>query len=199
MLQRDAQADLQDVAEMSDQIRQISRQAFLMQLHSANAIVMSVAHGVSVPGFGVVSEQMRQLSKELGRNLAALRTGMAQWVRVVSRRVADERSRAVLRHAASRSPAAERAARDVLSAPVLADPAAVRARRDFVRVLDDARQLAATGCALARTAKLEAMYGGSITPQLTEAATSFTALADSVDEAVRAIARRIAAGMRRMA
>lgn len=191
--------DLQNVAEMSDQIRQIARQAFLMQLHSANAIVMSVSHGVSVPGFGVVSEQMRQLSKELGHNIAALRTAMARWLRVVSRRVADDRSLAVLRLAAAASPAAARAVREVLRAPTVVAPAAQRARRDFSILLDDARQLAATGCALARTAKLEAMYGGAITAKLAEAATSFTVLADSVDEAVRALARRLTSGMRSVA
>lgn len=193
-------SDLNGVSAVSDQIRHIARQAFLMQIQAANAIVMTRSNGVRVPGFEVVSEQMRELSRELGSCLAALRGATVLWLRVVSREVALARSLEILAVTARCSPAAARAAQPVLArvqAERLADRATELARRRFVVVLDDARRLAATGCVLARTAKLEAVYGNGIAGQLAEAAGSFTALADSVDEAVRAIARRMIGGAQR--
>ncbi|HET7502675.1 MAG TPA: hypothetical protein VFK02_16755 [Kofleriaceae bacterium] len=190
-------SDLGRVAAVSDQIRRIARQAFLMQLHAINAIVMTRSHGVRVPGFEVVSEQMRQLSRELGDCLGQLRTATVQWLRTVSHQVADERSIAILEHASAASPASARVIAPVL-ARLGADDATAAAnratRRAFVQLLDDARQLAATGCVLARTAKLEATYGDTLAVSLAEAAASFTELADSVDESVRTIARRLSDG-----
>lgn len=172
-----------------------------MQLHATNAIVMSRSHGIRVPGFEVVSEQMRQLSKELGGCLAELRNATVRWLRVVSHQVANERSTKILEISARATAVAGAVIRPVLARledDTGANAAARAARRAFITVLDDARQLAATGCVLARAAKLEATYGNGIAGKLAEAAGSFTELADSVDEAVRAIARRLSAGQWRM-
>jgi len=187
-------SDLSRVAAVSDQIRHIARQAFLMQLHAINAIVLTRSHGVSVPGFEVVSEQMRQLSRELGDCLAHLRIATVQWLRVVSHEAARERSIAILAVAADASAPSARKVAPVLArlqAEAAASTATGATRRAFVALLDDARQLAATGCVLARTAKLEATYGEALAGSLAESAASFTELADSVDEAVRTIARRL--------
>jgi hypothetical protein len=187
-------SDLNRVAAVSDQIRHIARQAFLMQLHAINAIVMTRSHGVRVPGFEVVSEQMRQLSRELGDCLGELRSATVRWLRVVSHQAASDRSIAILELTAAADP---RSARVI--APVLArlraedDTGATTGatQRAFVALLDDARRLAATGCVLARTAKLEATYGDALAGSLAESAASFTELADSVDDSVRTIARRL--------
>ncbi len=191
--------DLHAVASISHQIRHIAKQSFLMQIHAANAIVMSRSHGVHVPGFEVVSEQMRQLSKELGGCLSRLREATVRWLGVVSRQVADQRSRDVLALAATTTPAAGAAVAPALARLATERAEIVVARRAFVAVLDDARSAAATGCVLARTAKLEATYGQSIAAKLTEAAAAFTELADSVDDAVRAIARSLTSTERRRA
>lgn len=189
--------DLNRVAVVSDQIRHIASQAFLMQLHATNAMVTTRSQGVRVPGFEVVSEQMRQLSRELGTCLGELRTATVRWLEVVSHRAAAERALTALEQTMQMSPAAARAVATVLvdvRAGLEVDHTGVAARRAFMAVLDDARRLAATGCILARTAKLEAVYGDSLAMQLAESASSFTELADSVDESVRTIARRLADG-----
>ncbi|HET9622034.1 MAG TPA: hypothetical protein VFP84_11750, partial [Kofleriaceae bacterium] len=71
------------MAAVSDQIRYIARQAFLMQLQATNAMVTTRANGVRVPGFEVVAGQMRELSHELVHCLAALRTATAGWLAAV--------------------------------------------------------------------------------------------------------------------
>jgi hypothetical protein len=198
----DLGADLNGVAAVSDQIRRLGRQAFLMQLQATNAIVMSSSHGVRVPGFAIVSQQMRELSTELGNCLTELRSATVRWLSVVSHQVGRSRSIETLEATARMTPAAGAAARPVLErlrTEHAADPAPQHAQRAFILVLDDARRLASTGCVLARTAKLEATYGDRIAARLAESATSFTELADSVDEAVRTIARRLTAAARRVA
>jgi hypothetical protein len=165
-------------------------------------MVLTRSHGVRVPGFEVVSEQMRQLSRELGTCLQELRTATVRWLGVVSHHVASERTIRTLEAAGRMSPAAEAAVRVVLARvrdEAEASNTSAAARRTFVTVLDDARQLAATGCVLARTAKLEATYGAGLAVQLAESAASFTDLADSVDESVRTIARRLTDGRWSMA
>lgn len=165
-----------------------------MQLHAANALVATRSSGARVPGFEVVARQMRQLSHELNACLVELRIAMACWLETVSHHTADERSLSMLARAAAMSRVSER-----IAAPIVADlkrratagATDTRTRRMFLSVLDDARRLAATGCILARTAKLEAAYGASLEVRLTESAASFTELADSVDESVRTIARRL--------
>ncbi|HET9625635.1 MAG TPA: hypothetical protein VFP84_29915, partial [Kofleriaceae bacterium] len=101
----------------------------------------------------------------------------------------------VLTASATGSPACARIAAPAIAslrAHLEADVGGGAARRAFLAVLDDSRRLAATGCILARTAKLEATYGAELAGPLTSCAVSFTELADSVDESVRTIARRLA-------
>jgi hypothetical protein len=189
-----SRSDLNRMAAVSDQIRLIAAQGLRMQLHATNARVMTRSTTTRVPGFEVVSEQMRQLSRELGVCLGELRGATVRWLRLVSQRLARERALEVLHRAQLASPIADRAVQPVLRALRAASDdraLATAARRAFTVVLDEARQLAATGCVIARTAKLEATYGGALAVSLAEAASDFTALADSVDEAVRTIARRL--------
>jgi len=182
------------MAAVSDQIRQLAHQGLSMQLHATNARVMTRSSTTRVPGFEVVSEQMRQLSRELGACLNDLRAVTVRWLSVVSHQLVRDREVATLMRAAATSPVADQAVQRVLSRLALASDdgaAATSARRAFTAVLDEARRLAATGCVIARTAKLEATYGGALAVPLAEAAAEFTVLADCVDEAVRTIARRL--------
>lgn len=186
--------ELSRVAAVSDEIRHLSLQAFLMQLHATNAMVATKSQGAHVPGFEVVSDQMRQLSRELVGCLHRLRVVTVRWLGVVSHNVAAARSIAILERSAGVGAASARMIKPVL-AKIRADDrlasAGVAAHRAFISVLDDARQLAATGCVLARSAKLEATRGGALAAKLAESAAEFTERADSVDESVRAIARRM--------
>lgn len=199
MLATATRTDLNRMAAVSDQIRHLASQGLRMQLHATNARVMTRSTTTRVPGFEVVSEQMRQLSRELQACLADLRAATVRWLRIVSHQLVREREVATLVRAAAMTPNAERRARPVLDALEAAsrqDATARAARRAFIAVLDEARRLAATGCVIARTAKLEATYGGDLAGPLAEAATEFTGLADSVDDAVRTIATRLDAARR---
>lgn len=194
MLATTTRTDLNRMAAVSDQIRHLANQGLRMQLHATNARVMTRSTTTRVPGFEVVSEQMRQLSRELQACLADLRAATVRWLRIVSHQLVRDREIATLVRAAAVSPVADDAVQPVLAALARTgddEGAAVAARRAFTAVLDEARRLAATGCVIARTAKLEATYGGDLAVPLAEAATEFTVLADCVDEAVRTIARRL--------
>jgi hypothetical protein len=189
------ETDLARVAAVSDEIRQMGRQAHLMRLQATNAVVMTQSRGMRVPGFDAVATQMGQLSRELGSCIARLREVTARWLGAISARLGAEREVLMLADALRTAPA--RAIADVTEVlahtreELDADLRSRRERRAFLLVLDDARDLAATGCVLARTAKLEATYGGELASALAETAGSFTSLVDAVDEAVRAIARRM--------
>lgn len=192
----DVAADLGRAVEISKRMQEISAESFLMQLQATNAIVMTRSRGINVPGFEAVSEQMGQVSRELGQQLAALRECTTTWVNAVSTQVGLSREVSMLTAARDVAPHMRERVEEVV-APLrerLFERADTeRHRRSFVLALDDVRRTAATGCVLARTAKIEAAYGDVLADVLAETASTFTQLADSVDESVRTIARWIGA------
>jgi hypothetical protein len=183
-------SELVRAAAVSAQIQHIHRRSFLMQLHATNAMVITRSRGIAVPGFEAVSHQMKDLSRELVACLAVLRAATVRWVSGVSRRVAHDRQVAMLEQATAALPKPSATLTAILDRLRAVTPSE-SALHELLVTLDDARRLAATGCVLARTAKLEAVYGGTLRDALSEAAAAFTELADSVDTSVRAIARRL--------
>lgn len=201
MKDNDAGADLGRAVAIGERIKHITTEAFLMRLQATNAIVMTRSRGVHVPGFEAVSEQMNSLSRDLAKCLVDLRRLTAHWLRAVSAQVGLDRECAMLavtsQYAKPAAQAQIQAVLRPLQTRLRERVDTERERRAFASALDDARQLAAAGCVLARTAKLEASYGESLAPVLTETANAFTTLADSVDESVRTIARWIGPSTRR--
>jgi hypothetical protein len=187
-------SELRRAAVISERIRLLHRQSYVMKLRASNAMVITRSRSTRVPGFEVVSAQMGALSRDLAATLDALRATTMVWVSAVSKEMADARQVTLLVHAAAASAVcAERIAPVVQRLRERASGAR-SALRALTLHLDDARQLAATGCVLARTAKIEAVYGGVLAETLLEAAEEFTVLADSVDESVRAIVRHLETG-----
>ncbi|MCE9572673.1 MAG: hypothetical protein K8W52_05910 [Deltaproteobacteria bacterium] len=186
--------DLGRAVEISEDLKRLGIDAFLMRLEATNAIIRTRSRGVNVPGFEAVAEQMGHLSRDLSACVAQLRVRIVPWIRAVSAGLSLERELGTLALAAAAAPHAQAMITAVmrpLEAERLSRDDAERARRELAASLDDARDLAATGCVVARTAKLEATYGGALADALAETAAAFTTLADAVDEAVRSIARRL--------
>lgn len=193
-------SDLTSAVEISNRIREISHEAFLMRLEATNAIVMTRSRGILVPGFEAVSEQMGQISRELVGELQALHAATTAWIHAVSSQVGLAREVATLKMTRDAAPHAAAIVERVMR-PLerqLTESAAIEVeRRKFMRALDDVRTRASSGCVLARTAKIEASYGGELADVLGETAATFTELADRVDESVRTIARWISGSTRR--
>lgn len=184
-------SELVRAAVISDRIHLLHRQSYLMKLRASNAMVITRSRSTRVPGFEVVSAQMGTLSRELAGTLDALRGATQAWVAAVSRDMAARRQVNLLALAAAATPECARRISPVttrLRERASGTPPALRA---LTLHLDDARRLAATACVLARTAKIEAVYGGTLAENLLGAAAEFTELADSVDAAVRAISRNL--------
>lgn len=184
--------ELARAVEIGTRIQGIARQAFEMQLEATNAIVVTRSRGVAVPGFEAVAEQMGVVSRQLAQEVGPLRVATSAWIGVVSAQIRDAREIAMLEAAARAAPAMETTVARVV-APLrahLTERAAIeRARRAFARAIDDVHHTVATGCVLARTAKIEAAYGAALVQILAETAERFTLLADTLDESVRTIAR----------
>lgn len=184
-------SELRRAAVISDRIRLLHRQSYLMKLRASNAMVITRSRSTRVPGFEVVSAQMSTLSRELAGTLDALRTSTQAWVAAVSREMAARRQVNLLELAATAGDECARRIAPVLATLCQRTSAMPAALRTLTFHLDDARRLAATACVLARTAKIEAVYGGTLAQNLLTAAAEFTELADSVDAAVRAITRNL--------
>jgi hypothetical protein len=184
-------ADLGGAAVVSDQIRQIHIRSLEMHLHAMNAIVATRSRGIDVPGFATVASQMQVFSRDLEHCLSQLRDAVVRWVGVISQQVARDRRRAVFAAAAAASDASARAIARLAHVPDPTLASRTQVQRELVSLLDNARQLAVTGCVLARAAKLEAVHGGALAAWLISAAEGFKVLADAVDESVRAIAKRV--------
>ncbi len=195
-------SDLARAVDISNRIQTIARQTFEMRLQATNAVVMTRSRGVAVPGFDAVARQMGDTSCQLAREIEPLRVATVAWIRCVSARIRVARELAMLDLARIAAPAdADRIERITrpLRARLSSRDDSEQERRAFMCAVDDVRQTVSAGCVLARTAKIEAAYGGDISASLEETASTFTQIADAIDESVRTITRWIGTSQRRTA
>lgn len=184
-------SDLTRVVDVSERIKELSRDAAQMRIQAMNARVQTRSAGATVPGFEMVSIHMSDLSQDLDGSARRLRDLTVEWVRAVSGLVGCDRQRDLLRAVdAGAAPAAVAAAcaRNDAQRGALTDHVA-RCRRAFLTELEDAERMSALGCMLASSAKIEATYGGSIADRLGATAGTFAQVARDVHDAVTHLIR----------
>jgi hypothetical protein len=192
---RGAGGELTRLVDLFEIIKEIAALAFKLRLLAVNAIVTSRSQGATAPGFDVVAAYMGQLSKELDEAMTQLRPEVTAWVRAASLLVKLERSLRLLGEArkledtgaAANALASARARVGALRRDLL------KRKRRVADVVDDVSQLTAGGCGAARSAKVEAAYGGEFRLSLGAVADELAAVTDSVYVAAYNLRRRASA------
>jgi hypothetical protein len=163
--------DMRRVVGVNEEIKRVVHVSHDLSVQAINAMLAARRAGTAVRGFAVVSTELRGFSGKLQALMDELTRGMAELVREVAGLSKEMRARRHLSSALAMSrglPAMATTVARVDSA--LARMAAENASlwRSVQRVIEWAVRLCEIGRTLARGAKIEAVYGGALSGQLSQ-------------------------------
>lgn len=169
--------ELARIVRVNEEIKAIVATAFRINLMALNAIFLAKRAGNAALGFGVLSNELRRFAQDLTRHMASLREMTSGSVGSVTGVVQQQRIAAILAAALKLSgegvPGA-REARKRGAARLAEQQARLRALDLRLRAaVEETQQLVELGGVLARSAKIEAAYGGSFSAALMQVSTDF--------------------------
>jgi len=186
--------ELQRIVRVNEHIKTVVATAFSINLMALNAIFLAKQAGQSALGFGVLSNELRSFAVDLGSVMKTLRGLTSASVTIVSSRLRCERTVENLSRlrdvgVARGEEAIDAAiARNVATLETLEN--ALRERqRSLNLALDEMRQRVDLGGVLARSAKIEAAYGGSFAEALTQVSNDFDRTVESIRKSLDALAK----------
>jgi hypothetical protein len=168
--------ELARIVRVNEEIKAIVATAFRINLMALNAIFLAKRAGNAALGFGVLSNELRRFAQDLTRHMASLRDMTSGSVGSVTGVVQQQRNSAILRRrSASAATACPACGRPQARRPRLAEQhGRLRALDLRLRAaVEETQQLVELGGVLARSAKIEAAYGGSFSPALMQVSTDF--------------------------
>lgn len=182
------------IVRANEEIKAIVSTAFKINLMALNAIFLAKRAGSAALGFGVLSNELRRFSEDLTREMTLLGEITANSVGAVSSLMLQRRLNAIL--TATVSACADR--------PIPALAAAVARGHEMEsrlgwqlggvdkrlqRALADTKQLVELGAVLARSAKIEAAYGGAHSQALMQVSSDFAAVIERIKTSLEKLAK----------
>ncbi|WP_374485809.1 chemotaxis protein [Zoogloea sp.] len=169
--------ELARIVRVNEEIKAVVATAFRINLMALNAIFLAKRAGNAALGFGVLSNELRRFAQDLTRHMASLREMTSGSVGSVTGVVQQQRIARILADALKLSgegvPGAREARRR--GAARLAEQQS-RLRGLDLRLraaVEETQQLVELGGVLARSAKIEAAYGGGFSAALMQVSTDF--------------------------
>ena len=174
----DAGGELRRIVRINEEIKKVVATAFKINLMAMNAIFLAKRAGQSALGFGVLSNELRRFAMDLQRQMEILRDATYGSVATVTTLVKQSRVDRVLErtrmlcHGQGRNSVEQR-----IMARQSADDGHLRKvatlNRRLSQLIADTVQLVELGSVLARSAKIEAAYGGGFSSALMQVSSDF--------------------------
>ena len=165
------------IVRVNEEIKAIVATAFRINLMALNAIFLAKRAGNAALGFGVLSNELRRFAQDLTRHMSSLRDMTSGSVGSVTGVVQQQRNSAILAEAIRQSGdgvPGVREARKRGATRLAEQQAKLRALDLRLRAaVEETQQLVELGGVLARSAKIEAAYGGGFSPALMQVSTDF--------------------------
>lgn len=174
-----AAREMRSIVRVNEEIKRVVATAFKINLMAMNAIFLAKRAGTSALGFGVLSNELRRFAMDLQAQMNTLRemttgsvatiTALLQQTRL--NRIID-RTRKECREDARRMVdriVGERHGARLASRQEEID----RLNRRLNQAIADTAQLVELGSVLARSAKIEAAYGGGFSASLMQVSSDF--------------------------
>lgn len=184
--------DLVRIVGINEQIKRVVGVSFKINIMALNAIFLAKRAGSAALGFGVLSNELRVFARDLRNCMEAL-TGLihacVNQVSLILQRGGQDRLLAR---------AGELAPHQATLAAVLQRRAQARngqlrrlatLRRQLKRALEEAFQMVELGGVLAKSAKIEAAYGQSFAPSLTQVSGEFDGVVEEIRASLEALRR----------
>ena len=159
--------ELAGIVLVNEEIKAIVATAFRINLMALNAIFLAKRAGNAALGFGVLSNELRRFAQDLTRRMSSLRDMTSGSVGSVTGVVQQQRSTAILAEAIRLSGEGVPGVREARKR------GALRLAEQLRAAVEETQQLVELGGVLARSAKIEAAYGGGFSPALMQVSTDF--------------------------
>lgn len=170
---------LRRVVRINEEIKRVVTTAFKINLMAMNAIFLAKRAGQSALGFGVLSNELRRFATDLQQQMAALRETTYGSVATVTTLVRQSRiSRLLERTQGEAQGDAVGMIRQLVrvreeSTLARGDEQMAALNRRLAYMIGDTAQLVELGSVLARSAKIEAAYGGGFSTSLMQVSSDF--------------------------
>ncbi len=171
--------ELRRIVRINEEIKSVVATAFKINLMAMNAIFLAKRAGQSALGFGVLSNELRTFALELQQQMATLREMTYGSVATVTALVKQSRVNRLLERTRSDSTGQGRTIVEHFLRTRHLD--ALNTRQEQIAALNrrlsqmiaDTAQLVELGSVLARSAKIEAAYGGGFSGSLMQVSSDF--------------------------
>jgi len=185
--------ELARIVRVNEEIKSIVATAFKINLMALNAIFLAKRAGHAARGFGVLSNELRRFAQDLTREMSLLRDMTANTVAIVTGVVQQKRLNGILETALGNCPEPTTGEELVQrrGRKQLADKQGRLSELDkrLRRALDDTAQLVELGGVLARSAKIEAAYGGSFSASLMQVSSDFGDVITLIQQSLERLGR----------
>ncbi len=155
-----------------EEVKVVIRNCFEINLMGLNAILLAKKAGESARGFGVISAELRLLSIELQTAMQHLSALTQELLAAATQRLQAERRLARLADASNHSEHIRHILAPAMQQAQSRLAQLVSANR-FEACLDDANRACTFGLVLARSARIESAYSGSMRGVLAELSETF--------------------------
>lgn len=175
----DSGRELRRIVRINEEIKTVVRTAYRINLMAMNAIFLAKRAGQSALGFGVLSNELRRFATELEQQMIALGQATGGSVATVTAMVKEARIVRVLERARKQCNGQGKAIiddflrrrEDTTLSERQYQVAALN--RNLGMMIESTARLVEMGGVLARSAKIEAAYGGGFSQSLKQVSSDF--------------------------
>ncbi len=193
MTSAEAGRELRRMVRISEGIKSVVSAAFKINLMAMNAIFLAKRAGQSALGFGVLSNELRSFAGDLQQQMAALREATSASVAAVTVLVKQSRVSRLLERAGVEAQGESK----TLIQELLQLRAETRLagsnqqmatlNRGLSHMIADTVQLVELGSVLARSAKIEAAYGGGFSVALMQVSSDFEKMIGEIRQSLESL------------
>lgn len=196
MVDRNAGCELRRIVRVNEEIKSVVARAFKINLMAMNAIFLAKRAGQSALGFGVLSNELRRFAMDLQRQMAQLREMTYGSVATVTALVKQTRLNGMLARARQESSGSGRSlideflrGRHGLAYARHREQIGALNRR-LGQMIADTTQLVELGSVLARSAKIEAAYGGPFSGALMQVSSDFERTIGEIQHSLESLSKQ---------
>lgn len=173
-----AGGELRRIVRINEEIKSVVATAFKINLMAMNAIFLAKRAGQNALGFGVLSNELRRFATDLQQQMTVLREMTYGSVTTVTGMLKQTQLNRVLERARAEAVGEGRKLIDEFldshaEAMLRHEDRIVALNRRLTQMIADTAQLVELGSVLARSAKIEAAYGGAFSSSLMQVSSDF--------------------------
>lgn len=193
---RDTGRELRRIVYINEEIKSVVATAFKINLMAMNAIFLAKRAGQTALGFGVLSNELRRFATDLQKQMSQLREMTYGSVATVTALVKQARLSGVLERTRQESGGSGRQLIEHLirtrhqHAYARHREQIATLKRRLAQMIADTAQLVELGSLLARSAKIEAAYGGSSSAALMQVSSDFERTIGEIQRSLESLTKQ---------